>query len=214
MRTHGNERIGVDKPIGGSPHPDARRAEFEGEALRHLDALHAFALELAGVHEDAEDLVSDTIQRALERWEQKYHPGTSMRVWLFTILNHLFMRKRRSDAHEVRAPEDSNGRSAFEAVGDVDPEGRFYDALGDEEIAVAIAQLPAESRSAVLLSNLQGLAYTEVAEVLGVPEGTMKSRLFGGRRVLQNRLIGYSVAKGYIRLPAVAGGRGRPDRGR
>jgi RNA polymerase sigma-70 factor (ECF subfamily) len=74
----------------------ARRAQFEREALVHLDALYSFALKLARSRDDAEDLVSDTLLRALERWEQ-YHLGTNIRAWLFTILYHVFVsRKRRA----------------------------------------------------------------------------------------------------------------------
>jgi len=85
----------------------ARRAQFEREALVHLDALYSFALKLARSRDDAEDLVSDTLLRALERWEQ-YHLGTNIRAWLFTILYHVFVsRKRRIDAREVQQPEDT-----------------------------------------------------------------------------------------------------------
>lgn len=178
----------------------ARRRTFETEAMRHLDALYAFGLRLSREREDAEDLVSDTMLRALERWEQ-YQLGTNIRAWLFTILYRIFVsRKRRIDAREVRPPAEADGWSTFEAVGEVDPEGRFYDSFVDEEVLDAIDALPHEYRAAVLLSDLQGLAYAEVAEVLGVPEGTVKSRLFRGRRILQKKLVGYAVEMGYLRL--------------
>ena len=91
---------------------EARRAQFEREALVHLDALYSFALKLARSRDDAEDLVSDTMLRALERWEQ-YHLGTNIRAWLFTILYHVFVsRKRRIDAREVQQPEDTEGLGA------------------------------------------------------------------------------------------------------
>ena len=162
-----------------------RRAQFEREALAHLDALYAFALKLARARDDAEDLVSDTLLRAFDRWDQ-YHLGTNIRAWLFTILYHVFVsRKRRVDAREVHAPDDSEGWSAFEAVGEVDPEGRFYDSFLDDEITRAIEALPDEYRAAVVLSDLHDLRYAEIAEILGVPEGTVKSRLFRGRLILQ-----------------------------
>lgn len=182
----------------------ARRQRFEAEALPHLDALHAFALKLARSRDDAEDLVSDTILRAFERWDQ-YHLGTNIRAWLFTILYHVFVsRKRRIDAREVHAPDDSDGWSAFDAVGEVDPEGRFYDSFLDDEITRAIDALPDEYRAAVVLSDLHELRYAEIAEILGVPEGTVKSRLFRGRRILQKKLVDYAVDMGYIRRPAPA----------
>ena len=177
-----------------------RRRQFEVEALRHLDALYSFALKLARARDDAEDLVSDTLLRAFERWEQ-YRLGTNIRAWLFTILYHVFVsRKRRIDAREVPAHEGDDGWSAHEAVGEADPEGRFYDSFLDDEITRAIDALPDEYRSAVILSDLQGLRYAEIAEVLRVPEGTVKSRLFRGRRILQRKLADYAVAMGYLRV--------------
>jgi RNA polymerase sigma-70 factor, ECF subfamily len=177
----------------------ARREQFEGEALTHLDALYSFALKLTHERDEAEDLVSETMLRAFDRWEQ-YQLGTNVRAWLFTILYHAFVsRKRRIDAREVRIPEDENGRSAFEIVGEADPEGNFYDSFLDDEITRAIDALPEDYRLAVVLSDIQGLRYAEIANVLGIPEGTVKSRLFRGRRVLQKKLAGYAVEMGYIK---------------
>jgi RNA polymerase sigma-70 factor (ECF subfamily) len=182
----------------------ARRAQFEREALQHLDALYSFALKLSRARDDAEDLVSDTILRAFERWEQ-YRLGTNIRAWLFTILYHVFVsRKRRIDAREVQPHEDGDGWSAHEAIGDPDPEGTFYDSFLDEEITRAIDALPDEYRSAVVLSDVQGLRYAEIAEVLRVPEGTVKSRLFRGRRILQRKLAGYAVEMGYLKAAPTA----------
>lgn len=181
-------------PVAGA---EGRNA-FEAEALTHLDALYGFALKLSRAPEDAEDLVSDTILRALERWQQ-YQLGTNMRAWLFTILYHLFVsRRRRIEAREVRPAADDE-RSTFDVVGEADPEGRFYDSFVDEDITRAIDALPEEYREAVILSDLHELRYAEIAEILGIPEGTVKSRLFRGRRILQKKLREYAVEMGYIR---------------
>jgi RNA polymerase sigma-70 factor, ECF subfamily len=179
-----------------------RRAQFEREALVHLDALYSFALKLTRARDDAEDLVSDTILRAFDRWEQ-YQLGTNVRAWLFTILYHTFVsRKRRIDAREVQLPEDPEGWSAYEAVGESDPEGKFYDSFIDEEVTREIDKLPEDYRTAVVLSDIQGLRYAEIAEILGIPEGTVKSRLFRGRRILQKRLVDYAVEMGYVKAKA------------
>ena len=176
-----------------------RRAQFEREALVHLDAMYSFALKLARSRDDAEDLVSDTILRAFDRWEQ-YQLGTNVRAWLFTILYHTFVsRKRRIEAREVQLPEEPDGWSAFEAVGEADPEGRFYDSFIDEEVMREIDKLPEDYRTAVVLSDIHGLRYAEIAEILGIPEGTVKSRLFRGRRILQKRLVDYAVEMGYVK---------------
>jgi RNA polymerase sigma-70 factor, ECF subfamily len=176
-----------------------RREQFEREALVHLDAMYSFALKLTRARDEAEDLVSDTILRAFDRWEQ-YQLGTNVRAWLFTILYHTFVsRKRRIDAREVQLPDDPDGWSAFEVVGESDPEGQFYDSFIDEEVTGAIEDLPEDYRTAVVLSDIQGLRYAEIAEILGIPEGTVKSRLFRGRRILQKKLVDYAVEMGYVK---------------
>ena len=191
--------LAAEKGTGAAADVAERRAQFEREALAHLDALYAFALKLARARDDAEDLVSDTLLRAFERWDQ-YRLGTNIRAWLFTILYHVFVsRKCRVDAREVHAPDDSEGWSAFEAVGEIDPEGRFYDSFIDDEITQAIDALPDEYRAAVVLSDLHDLRYAEIAEILGVPEGTVKSRLFRGRRILQKKLVDYAIDMGYLK---------------
>lgn len=182
----------------------AQRARFEAEALVHLDALYSFALKLSRVRDDAEDLVSDTVLRAFERWDQ-YRLGTNIRAWLFTILYHVFVsRKRRIDAREVPDGDGQRGWSVQDAVGDADPEGRFYDSFLDDEIVRAIDALPEEYRAAVVLSDIQEMRYAEIAQVLAIPEGTVKSRLFRGRRLLQRRLRGYAEDMGYIKQAAFA----------
>lgn len=178
-----------------------RRKLFEGEVLEHLDAMYSFALKLSRSRDDAQDLVSETVLRALERWEQ-YQLGTNARAWLFTILYRIFVsRKRRIDARELPLAEESEGGSAREVVGDADPEGRFYDSFVDEEVTRAIDDLPDEYRTAVVLSDLHGLRYAEIAAVLDIPEGTVKSRLFRGRRILQKKLVDYALEMGYIKRP-------------
>jgi RNA polymerase sigma-70 factor (ECF subfamily) len=184
--------------IMNNEHPDWDRNGFEAEVLTHLDAMYSFGLKLTRASEDAEDLVSDTVLRALERWEQ-YRPGTNMRAWLFTILYHVFVsRKRRIDSREVQPPESTTS-ATFDTVGDADPERTFYDSFVDEDVTRAISKLPEEYRTAVILSDLHGLRYAEIAEILNVPEGTVKSRLFRGRRILQKQLAAYAVDMGYIK---------------
>ena len=174
------------------------RTAFEAEVLTHLDAMYSFGLKLSRASEDAEDLVSDTVLRALERWHQ-YRTGTNMRAWLFTILYHVFVsRKRRIESREVQPPESTTS-ATFDTVGEADPERTFYDSFVDEDVTRAIEKLPEEYRTAVVLSDLHGLRYAEIAEILSVPEGTVKSRLFRGRRILQKQLASYAVEMGYIK---------------
>jgi RNA polymerase sigma-70 factor, ECF subfamily len=198
VRQQHDRRSAVSEPVLGGDGLGGR-ARFEAEAMVHLDAMYSFALKLSRSRDEAEDLVSDTILRALERWEQ-YRLGTNIRAWLFTILYHVFVsRKRRIDAREVQATEETEGWGAFEPVGDLNPESRFYDTFLDAEITSAIDDLPDEYRSAVVLSDIHELRYAEIAHILGVPEGTVKSRLFRGRRILQKKLVTYATDMGYIK---------------
>ena len=191
----------MTQSTGGEGTP---RAHFEREALVHLDALYGFALKLARARDDAEDLVSDTVLRAFERWEQ-YRLGTNIRAWLFTILYHLFVsRKRRIDAREVSDADGEPGWSTRDAVGEADPEGRFYDSFLDDEIVRAIESLPDEYRTAVVLSDIEEMRYAEIAQILDIPEGTVKSRLFRGRRLLQRKLRDYAETMGYVKAFALA----------
>jgi RNA polymerase sigma-70 factor, ECF subfamily len=175
-----------------------RRAQFEREVTAHLDGLYTFALRLARVQHDAEDLVSETIVRAFDRWEQ-YTLGTNARAWLFTILYHVFINRRRVEHREVLFSENDDESPRFDVLADSDPERDFYDAIVDDEVTRAIDSLPEQYREAVLLSDLHEFRYAEIAEILGVPVGTAKSRLHRGRRMLQSKLIRYAVEMGYLK---------------
>ena len=195
--------------MSGPDRPEAdaeKRDQFQREALPHLDAVYRFALRLSGSPSAAEDLVQDTYYRAWRSWEQ-YTPGTKCKSWLFTICRNVFLRKReRSQRHDEilteQAPDDpetlSRENPVFAASKDHDPEGDFFRGLVDDEVLDAIDRLPEEYRTAVVLSDLEGLAYKEVAELMDVPVGTVKSRLFRGRRMLQEELYEYAVSMGYI----------------
>lgn len=181
---------------------------FEAEALPHLDAVYRFALRLAGSPSEAEDLVQETFLRAYRAWDQ-YTLGTRAKSWMFTICRNAFLRQRERDvrrdelvAEAAGASGDGDGtreKAIFAGRADYDPEGDYFRGLVDERILEAIDALPHDFREAVVLSDLHDLSYQEVAEVLGIPLGTVKSRLFRGRRLLQGGLREYAVESGYIR---------------
>lgn len=185
-----------------------KRASFQDEAIPHLDAVYRFALRLAGSPDAAEDLVQETFLRAFRAWEQ-YTPGTQCKSWLFTICRNVFLRQReRGQRHDEIVQENvekemSGGpvnviNPVWVASRSSDPEGAFFKSIVDEEILRRIDELPEEYRTAVVLSDLEGLAYNEIAELMDVPVGTVKSRLFRGRRQLQEHLYDYAVEMGYI----------------
>jgi RNA polymerase sigma-70 factor (ECF subfamily) len=180
--------------------PEERREGFEQEALVHLDALYRVALRLTANAADAEDLVQETMLRAYRSWD-RYTPGTNAKGWLLTILRHLFINEyRRKSRHPETVDVDTIEPFAlFQEVQEEDPQGAFFDKIVDDEVLRAVDQLPEAFREAVTLSDVEGLSYEEVAKVLDVPVGTVKSRLYRGRRLLQAKLYGYAVSMGYIK---------------
>jgi RNA polymerase sigma-70 factor (ECF subfamily) len=177
-----------------------KRKEFEDEALVHLDTLYNVALRLTANAQDAEDLVQDTVTKAYRAWDT-YEPGTNCRAWLVTIMRNTFINqfRRRSRQPSQVQYEAVQDISVFEQVQDRDPEGSFFHHIVDDEVKRAIQELPEEFRMPVVLSDVEGLSYAEIAEILGLPVGTVKSRLFRGRRRLQQRLYEYAMEMGYIK---------------
>jgi len=182
---------------------------FQEEALPELDAVYRFALRLTRDTDHARDLVQETFLRAWANRE-KYTPGTRVKSWLFTICRNQFLRRDgRSRRHDALirefADQDPRGTSreatVFMAAADRDPEGTFWARIVDEKILQEIEALPSEFREAVLLSDVESLTYQEIANVLDVPVGTVKSRLFRGRRILREQLYDYAVAEGIIAAP-------------
>src|SRR5690606_8239785 len=179
---------------------------FVEEALPHLDAVYRFALRLCqGRQSEADDLLQDTFLRAYRSWHT-YRPGTRVRSWLFTICRNQFLR---SSAQRRRRPEvpasqiDADVESFAPSVlsggdGYADPEREFFDSFVDAEVLAAVDRLPDAFREVVVLSDLEGASYPEIAEILDVPIGTVKSRLFRGRRILQEALYEYALEMGYV----------------
>jgi RNA polymerase sigma-70 factor (ECF subfamily) len=180
--------------------PENRREEFEREAIPHLDAVYGLALRLTG-GDDArsEDLVQESFLKAWRSWD-RFEIGTNCRAWLLTILRNTFLNEARRDrAHgdEVAFDEVAE-RPSLPALYEADPEGRVLDRILGAEIARAIEELPGVFRVPLVLGDVEGLGYQEIAEELGVPVGTVKSRIFRGRRRLQERLYRHAVEMGYL----------------
>lgn len=179
---------------------------FAEEALPHLDAVYRFALRLSGAPDQAEDLVQETFLRAFRSWGQ-YTKGTAAKSWLFTICRNVYLRRRERTQRHDDIVEQNVGREGpgpspvnpvWTSVLGVDPEGDFFRSIVDARILEALDELPEEYRTAVVLSDLEGLSYADIAKLMEVPVGTVKSRLFRGRRRLQEVLYAYAVEMGYI----------------
>ncbi|HXI63922.1 MAG TPA: sigma-70 family RNA polymerase sigma factor [Gemmatimonadales bacterium] len=185
---------------GGQAADAEKRASFEREALVHLDSLYRVALRLTGNAAEADDLVQETMLKAYRAWHQ-FERGTNAKGWLLTILRHAFINEyRRRTRHPETVDIDAiEPFSVFQEVQDDDPQGTFFDRIVDDEVLRAIDTLPEQFRETVVLSDVEGMSYEEIARVLEVPVGTVKSRLFRARRMLQQKLYDYAVGMGYIK---------------
>lgn len=191
------------------PAPDEAGAiEAEGfaeEALPWLDAVYRFSMRLTKGDEDAaEDLVQETFLRAHRFWHT-YERGTNVKSWLFTICRNTYLHQKelvRNQREKAAADLDArvealSAASAFEKSSP-DPEEDFFGRLIDDQVVDAIDALPDEFREVLVLSDLGDLRYDEIAQVLDIPVGTVKSRLFRARKLLQDRLREFAVASGYV----------------
>lgn len=173
---------------------DQARREFEELTVQHLDPMFSAALRLTKNERDAEDLVQDTYLRAY-RFFDKFERGTNVKAWLFKILTNTFInryRRRVKERTAVEGPERETVSERFVSRGASDgaanPEQLLFDRLASDEVLSAIDQLPLDFRMVVLLADLQEFSYREIAEILGCPVGTVMSRLFRGRKLLQKAL--------------------------
>lgn len=173
---------------------------FEREALSYLDALYRTALRMTRSEEEAEDLVQETYIRAF-RFQEQFEAGTNLKAWLFRILTNTFInqfrrRKSRPQTTELDDVDESalyrhmTGASAASTA--AEPEAVVLDRVVDTEVTEALEELPEKFRTVVLL-DVEGFSYKEMAEMLHVPIGTVMSRLHRGRKFLQKRL--YDLAR-------------------
>ncbi len=173
-------------------------AGFESEVLPHLPALRRLASRFVRAVADAEDLVQETMLRACRKWEQ-YEPGTNVRAWLMTIMRHSYInayRTARRRPMDVDFDDGTQYPEDFpEAAGQSLAEGQT---LTDETILRAIGALPVKYRDALLLSDVEGLPVASIARTLGVPVGTVKSRVHRARRQARSSLRGQAVELGIV----------------
>jgi RNA polymerase sigma-70 factor (ECF subfamily) len=169
-----------------------QRGEFEDRALEHLDAVHRMAMQLTRRPDEAADLVQETYLRAIRSCASFEERGAGMRAWLFTIAHNVFMSRRK---RESRAPtavgEFFEADDRLGAPGDPPP---AWDLASldwehvDERLKRAIGELSVEHREVLLLWGVEGMKYREIADVLGMPIGTVMSRLHRARKLLAESL--------------------------
>lgn len=194
-----------ERPPPRGDEPSSSKEGFVEEALPWLDAVYRFATRLTEGNRDAtEDLVQETFLRAHRFWDH-YERGTNIKSWLFTICRNthlhttgLARNQREKVAADMEPRVEALAAASAFAEASPDPEQIFFHEAIDDEVVRAIDALPEDYKEVLVLSDLGDLKYGEVAEVLDIPVGTVKSRLFRGRRLLQERLHDFAVRSGYI----------------
>ncbi|RMD92867.1 MAG: sigma-70 family RNA polymerase sigma factor [Calditrichaeota bacterium] len=180
--------------------------EFESLAFRHMDALYSTALRLTKNQLDAEDLLQDTYLRAF-RFYDKFSPGTNFKAWIFKILTNTFINRYRKKLREPQKiefekiefsySEDLNHKDEAKYQANVDYE--VYNEIFDDKIKEALDRLSEDFRMVVILCDIHGFSYKEIADMIGIPIGTVMSRLSRGRKQLQKYLEEYAIREGYIK---------------
>src|SRR2546427_6969293 len=176
---------------------------FEAEALPLLPGLYSAACRLTRNAADAEDLVQETFLRAYRGFHQ-FQPGTNLKAWLYRILMNTFInsyRKRQREPQTISEDEIEDWYLYSRmARGGTEPsaETTVIESLPDEDVQDALAALPEQFREAVLLADVEGFSYKEIAEIMGVPIGTVMSRLHRGRKALEKALWDTAKERGLI----------------
>ncbi len=183
--------------------PAPKAWDFRSGDLPYADALFGTALRLTRNRQDAEDLLQETYLRAYSRYDG-FQEGTNLKAWLFRILKNGFINGYRQKKAGPREVDLERGETSFEAALEevtlpaATPEDELVERTLDGDVARALASLPEDFRLVVELVDLQDFSYREVADILEIPLGTVMSRLYRGRRLLEETLLAYGRRRGYF----------------
>jgi RNA polymerase sigma-70 factor, ECF subfamily len=177
---------------------------FERDVLPLLPGLYGAALRMTRNPADAEDLLQETTLRAY-RGFASFEEGTNLKAWLYRILTNSFIntyRKRQREPQTVEGPDDFDEWFLFDRLGSRSvqrsAEEDVLDRIPDAEVKTALESIPENFRMAVLLADVEGFSYKEIAEIMNVPIGTVMSRLHRGRKALEKALYGLAKERGFV----------------
>jgi len=181
-----------------------KKGRFEKEALTHIDSLYSLSLYLVKNPDDAKDLVQETYYKAYKFFHQ-FQEGTSIKAWLFKILKNTFINMYRK---KVRQPEIIDYEKVESFIGLIKDnnldfehfeEDNILNKFLSDDVISALNQLPDDFKIVVLLSDVEGLSYKEIADIMDCPIGTVRSRLSRARKMLQKILLNYALKQGIIK---------------
>ena len=179
--------------------------DFNSQAMPFVDSLYNTASRMTRSAEDAEDLVQETFFKAYKYYD-KFEEGTNLKAWLFKILKNTFINNYRKKKLEPRSVDFAEIEDSFERIvrrdsaePGGDPETEFFNGVLDDDVRRALESLPYDYRMVVILADLEDFSYKEIAEILDCPVGTVMSRLYRGRKLLEKALLKYARKHGYIR---------------
>ncbi len=177
---------------------------FELGELPYREQLYKTAVRLARSAEDAEDLVQETYLKAYRHYSS-FRPGTNLKAWLFKILKNTFINEYRRRKQVPPQVDFADLEETFESVlvtadraTPRTPEDELVDGALDSEVRRALTGLPHNYKVVVLLADIEGCAYKEIADILAIPVGTVMSRLYRGRRLLERALLSFGVRYNYL----------------
>jgi len=179
-----------------------RYDDFEKEALPHMGALYNFALRMTGDEDDADDLVQETFLKAF-RFFDKFEKGTNCKAWLFRILKNSYINDYRKTTKEPDKVDYEDVQNFYENIKSDEVETKHYEMdafnnLLDDEISSAITALPEDFRTVIILSDIEGFTYEEIADFVNIPVGTVRSRLHRARKMMYAQLYDYAKNKGFV----------------
>lgn len=183
--------------------PNPLHKEFEQQTLPHMEVLYNYALRMTGNRDDANDLLQETFLKAYRFWD-KFEQGTNLRAWLFRIMKNTYINLYRKESKEPDKVDYDEIEGFYNLIRDQnsddnDLQEKMFGQLLDDDVSKALELLPEEFRTVVILCDIEGLAYEEIAEFLQVPVGTVRSRLHRGRKLLYAQLYDYAKQRGFIK---------------